>query len=119
MNNIVSPSFQVETKIGELNVVTHGIVHVSENRSLTIKVLDLEFTFLFINDTGENRWEAIVTGKAITFNVFNSNNPLGSGVLEPIKLCKVNEKDLSMTFYVWTPDRKASLRLLSYVFYIN
>lgn len=122
--SIVNANLDSSTKatvtIGDLEVVESGMVHISQNQSLSIKLAGLKFTFNFKKDESDSTQHvkyAADNPKELVVDLINFNNALGSGLLKPLELGTLAGRRLLLTFFVWTPDASEGLRIVNYVFY--
>lgn len=120
MSEITGP-INVKTLVGEYEILKSGVVHVSDANPLCLTIGNLEMKFIFaVNiSTSESSWEAKVDDNILIWKLVNFNNTLGQGLLTPLKLGKINNRELLASFFVWTPNLSEGLRIINYVLYIG
>ncbi len=116
INGISSDAF-----LGNLEVLRSETVHVSPERKLKINVNDLSLVFSFSTDSSvkETKISTSVDNKTLNLNLINFKNPLGEGLLAPAEVGTLNRRKLYLSFFVWTPNHDAGLRIINYVLYIG
>jgi hypothetical protein len=110
----------VKSYIGNLEIIGNGNVHVSAENPLNLIIgNELEMEFIFLPDTKDKNFRTTykTEGKKWIWELFNFNNPLGTGVLKPIEVGTLNAKKLFVSFYSWKPNENSEVRIVNYVIY--
>ena len=109
----------IKIEIDDYEVFSSGTIVTNANEDL-IKFLieDLIFEIQFLDeDNGEQKvnFESS-SDKKVRFKFINFNNPLGTGNVVPVKLGRLNEKDLYFNFRVisFSGDKGVSGKTLYY-----
>jgi hypothetical protein len=111
---------KVKAYAGNLEVIGEGNVHISEERPLKLLIgKDLEMEFNFISDSSTKKFNTSyrTEGKKWIWELTNYDNPLGSGVLNPIEVGTLNSRKLFVSFFSWRPNTNSENRIVSYIVY--
>lgn len=108
-----------KVKVGSLEVLTSGVVHVGKDTNLFLDYGGLKMEFRFESDGKETRFAGEVQNEVLTWKLFNFSNSLGQGKLEPIRIGALNNRELHVSFFVWSPDAENGLRIINYVLYLG
>lgn len=93
--------FDVKVKVGEYEVVAAGEIHaVDLPIDFVVNGLNLRFVFETGREGSESRYESEQVGDVFVIKMFNFNNELGEGVLEPLVFATFGSRDIAITFYV-------------------
>lgn len=107
--------------IGDLELIDNGIAHISNNEELKILITsDLILRFTFVNDDNDKSHridKKLINEKDLAILCINFDNPLGEGVLSPVRLGTLGGKDFYITMFVWNTNTDIGLRVLSYNIY--
>jgi hypothetical protein len=113
-NGMVYPRVTVRTS-GK-DVIASGSVNTFSNDNLEIKIAQFKFIFNFISSGSEQKIEYRNSGsETLILDVYNFNNSLGTGVITPIKIGTLMERELFLSFIVYTPAPSAP-KLIHYTF---
>jgi hypothetical protein len=119
---VVLNSGPYRTFVGDFEVLTDGTVHISSERPLHVMLNDLKVEFTFHTDSANLSQRVSYTAvqqKTLTINIYNFNNSFGTGILDPVKIGTLSDRELFCTFFVWTPSLAEGMRIVNYVFYIR
>ena len=107
-----------ETRTGDLLLLKSEMVHVSEDRDLTIKIDDLSISFIFSDDQNKDKISLnLKDNKTLEVICNKFENSLGEGIVRPFPIGEIEEKELYLSFYVWTIDLKKNRRIINYCLY--
>ena len=86
---------------GSLNTFdqTPILLEISDNNK---KFLKIQFEFKTDKDISETRTEVAINEDTMVFSLTNYDNPLGTGLVEPLQFAKYNSKLLYILFYVYS-----------------
>ncbi|HCG8549714.1 TPA: hypothetical protein N2898_004599 [Vibrio parahaemolyticus] len=111
---------KVTLVVDEKEVLTSGIAHLDGTKSVSLKVEDLSIKFLFENDGSGSRYTGRAIGNTeLELTLWNFNNSLGEGKLDPIPIGQLEGKKLFLSFYVNTLSEKENVRRFEYVLYLG
>jgi hypothetical protein len=113
---------EIKVKVGDLVVLASGTVHAFDSARLVITVAALKYTFNFFTnavDKPKVDWIAAPNDTLnMAINVYNFDNALGTGVVQPIKIGIIENDYIYLSFYVWAPTGSANgLKIINYVIY--
>lgn len=100
-------------KIGDYEVIASGIVHTGEVE-INFEIVGLKINFTFNTDDGSPRFLGSLNEKSLTIALYNVNEALGEGKLEPVEIGSIGGKSLYVTWFVNTLDN--NLRQFNYTF---
>lgn len=104
--------------INDLEVIENGVIHMYDNAEFVLKVGDNLILRIQFESDEENKSHHVASTlnspNDLTIQCYNFNSSLGEGILTPTKLGTLDNKDMFITFYVWTSDAQKGLRILSY-----
>lgn len=111
---------QIQIKVGNQELLTSGIVHLEHDQRIQINIDGLSFAFIFKNDADSTpRYEGSVVNSILEFTLFNHRNSFGEGILNPIEVATLNNRVLSLTYYVHTINSEKCGRRFEYAFYLG
>ena len=86
---------------GSLNTFdqTPILLEISDNNK---KFLKIQFEFKTDKDISETKTEVAINEDTMVFSLTNYDNPLGTGLVEPLQFAKYNSKLLYILFYVYS-----------------
>ena len=98
-------------------VVANGSVYTFDPSNITFRLFGLTYHFQFAKDEKGQRVENTKTGeKAIQLVVFNFDSPLGTGLLAPIEVGKIEGKILYLILGIYALSEGKN-KLIHYTFY--
>lgn len=109
----------VQVKVGALELLHSGLVHLDGEDWVEIKILDLSLRFKFISDGGEARYDSDVVDKTLNITLANFRNSLGEGKLKPIHIGHIAERKLYLTFFSNTLSLEDNVRQFEYALYLG
>lgn len=111
---------EIKTFIGNKELIKSEMLHLDQS-SVRINISDLTLIFEFKSDTAvvEKVAKEIVNDKTLKIKCYNLDNSLGEGVLAPIEIGFIDNKNLYLSFFVWTPNKSEGKRLLNYCLYLG
>lgn len=114
IENIQNPDF-ITSYSGDLQIVGNGIAPCTVNMPLRLKIKDLEIIFEFDSDESKEMKEIRqIDGKKLTLTLFNFDNSLGSGIIEPVEFGFMDNKKIYISYWIWTPSNKDSKRIINW-----
>lgn len=120
---IVSGELKIKVEIDNLEVIGCGMLHSTSGKEIII-TLDNQMTLYirFKKDIQKKLSRAAITPFENDSNkgyldIYNFENSLGSGILEPMRIGDINNREVYFSFYTWffTNDN----RIINYVFYLG
>ncbi|MGL4924216.1 hypothetical protein LEO80_05770 [Aeromonas caviae] len=108
-----SNNFPVRVTIPGYQVIASGIVHLSSTE-VKFELANLVIKYKFISDSSGVRFDAAVINNELIINLYNFNNGLGEGKLEPTEIGTLGDKKLFATWYVNT--LQSNIRQFGYTF---
>ncbi len=105
----------VKKFVNGYEVIDSGTIHVAGD-SLQLVLDGMPIDILFKDDGGNARFITEVDGLSLKISLFNFNNPLGEGRIEPIGVATSQGRDIKLTFFSHTIDKAKSERVFSYTF---
>lgn len=107
--------------IEDLELIDNGIAHIHNDCELKINITeDLILRIGFKKDEDEKAHRVdkqLNDERDLSILCVNFGNGLGEGLLTPIKLGKLDGKDMFVSLFVWTTDSSKGMRVLSYNIY--
>lgn len=95
-------------------VIASGLVHLTEPE-LKIELSGLKIKYRFSSDNEGTRLSSDIIDNELILTLYNFNNPLGEGKLDPIEIGNIGGRKLMATFFVVTPQL-SNLRQFGYTF---
>lgn len=84
----------IKTKVGDFDVVECGSIVLNQSNLITFSIEDLEFEFVFQSEEGTEQKPYInlvtINSKKIRFQMVNYNNPLGTGIPNPLNVASLS-----------------------------
>lgn len=114
MNNLA-----ISTYVGDLIVEHTSTVNISKKFPLKIEIHSLEILFEFIDDDDIIGSDIKFTSKNKqgTFKLINYKNAIGEGLDEPINIAEHGNKDIWLSFNIWTKNFDKGLYIVNYTIY--
>lgn len=109
----------LQIKTSGRDVVVAGTVITADNKNLEFQLAELRIVLTFEADGGEPRiGTATASGSTLSLDLFNFNNPLGSGTTLPIEIGTLAHRKLllSFTIYALSPE---SIKTVHYTFMVG
>lgn len=106
----------VKVKTGNYEVLTSGVVHTKES-DISFEIAGLKINFIFKSDDGTARFQGVTGDKSLTIEIFNTNNILGEGKLEPIEIGTIGGQSLNATWFINTLE--GTHRQFNYTFLLK
>lgn len=93
----------MDIKIDSYNILESGSVITHDNKNVLFRIAPLQFTLEFktIKDSPVNI-ETVSDDKSMRIILTNFNNPIGQGIVRPINVGTINEKDIYIQFVVYS-----------------
>lgn len=118
--SIASPKFTIQKFVGELKVIDSGVLHGNSSKPIRFLIDDFELIFNFINNDAVST-QKIETesedspGLKLKLTLVNFNNPLGSGLLDPVKIVFYKGRNIYISFFtnVVEENRQFTYSILS------
>lgn len=110
--------FEVKASVKGYEVVSTGEIHAVEC-PIDFVVAGLKFRIAFKDDSSSqtSRYVSEIIDQTLVLNLYNFNNSLGEGVLEPLVIASTNGRNIAITFYVYSIKGPAGVgRRFSYAF---
>ena len=103
----------VQVKTGDYEVISSGIVHTN-GTEITFNIASLKVKFTFNVDDGSARFQGSISDNTLIIALYNFNDSIGEGKLDPVEIGSVGGKNLYVTWFVTTIDDK--MRQFNYSF---
>ncbi|MBC3336611.1 hypothetical protein HU732_09930 [Pseudomonas proteolytica] len=113
--------FEVKASVKGYEVISTGEIHAVEC-PIDFVVAGLKFRIAFKDDFSSptSRYVSEIIDQTLVLNLYNFNNSLGEGVLEPLIIATTNGRDIALTFYVFSiPSPLGVGRRFSYAFLLG
>ncbi|HDT5888160.1 DUF6864 domain-containing function [Aeromonas dhakensis] len=108
--------FQVKVTTNNLEVIASGVVHLTTN-DVQFQIANLKINLCFKSDSGNGRYEGRIENGELFLDLFNHNNSLGEGRVDPVPIGEVMGRQLFISWYANTVSD--NLRQLSYSFMLR
>ncbi|ENU16262.1 hypothetical protein QUG64_06415 [Acinetobacter lwoffii] len=98
------PRFTIQKFVGELKVIDSGVLHCESSKPIRFLIDDFELVFNFINNDAIST-QKIETkaennpGLKLKLTLMNFNNPLGSGLLDPVQVVFYKGREIYVSFF--------------------
>ena len=86
---------------------------------IRFEVEKMIFVFNFATDDGKPRYLGEVKEGELHLTLFNHSNSLGEGMFAPINVATLEDKILSLTYYVTTLNSVEKVRRFECTFYLG
>lgn len=116
---MINGTLEISIHVGNLELLTSGIVHLDKEEPITIRIDDMKFIFEFKNDNGEPRFFGSVKDDSLIISLFNHKNQLGEGMMTPIGVATLDNRPLLVTYYATTFGSEKNIRRFEYAFYLG
>lgn len=110
---IQNSQYPLKVTTSNYEVIASGLVHLTEPE-LTFNLANLILKFNFKSGSDGTRVDAEVIDGALIINLYNFDNSLGQGKIEPIEIGTLGGRRLFSTFYVNTSEK--NIREFKYTF---
>lgn len=113
--------FEVKASVNGYEVVHTGEIHAVEC-PIDFVVAGLKFRVAFKDDSSNtaSRYISEIVDQMMVLNLYNFNNSLGEGVLEPLVIASTNGRNIAITFYVFSMKGPAGTgRRFTYAFLLG
>jgi len=94
-------------------VIASGVVHLTEPE-VTFNLANLVVKYLFKTGSDGTRFDAEVIDGALVISLYNFDNSLGQGRLDPMEIGNLSGRKLFATFFVLTTE--TNVRQFNYTF---
>lgn len=112
----------VKAFVGDLEVIESGTVHVGLNRNLKLQIgNNMAMEFLFVEDKKKEKGsiKTRIDGKKMIWTLFNFENTIGEGIINPLEVGTFNDRRIYLSFYISTPNKDNENRIINYVIYLG
>lgn len=109
------PEVKITTSAG-LELVYFTTIHIA-NSFVGVVYDGLPLDIIFKKDDGMVRYHSRSMGPRVMLELFNFNNSLGEGMLDPIPFAESNGRDIKMSFFVQTLNAETFNRVISLNFF--
>jgi hypothetical protein len=106
----------VTVRTGNYEVIASGVVHTNGS-DISFDLAGLKVNFIFSNDVGGTRFHGAINENTLTITLYNFNNTLGEGKLDPVEIGMIGGRSLYTTWVVNTIENQ--LRQFSYTFLLK
>ncbi|MGI2162357.1 DUF6864 domain-containing function [Shewanella oncorhynchi] len=96
-------------------VIASGVVHLTAPE-VKFSLANLVIKYQFKNSSEDSRFIAEVIDNELVISLYNFNNSLGQGRIEPIEIGTLGGKRLFATWFVNTPTGSGDIRQFCYTF---
>jgi hypothetical protein len=107
--------FPLKITTSGYEVIASGVVHLTKPE-VKFSLANLIIKYQFKNDSDGARYGAEVTDGELVIGLYNFNNPLGQGKLEPMEIGTLGGRRLFATCFVNTPGGNDDIRQFNYTF---
>ncbi|MFH6953751.1 DUF6864 domain-containing function [Pseudoalteromonas sp. XMcav1-K] len=111
---IQNSQYPLKVTTSSYEVIASGVVHITEPE-VTFNLANLTIKFVFKSDSDGTKLEAEVVDDALIVSLYNFNNSLGQGKIEPMEIGNLDGRRLFSTFFINTPD-SSNVRQFNYTF---
>lgn len=111
-----NPQYPLKIVTSGLEVISSGVVHLVEPE-VKFSIASLTFKFRFKSESGDSRFESNIVDDEMIIDLFNFNNSLGQGKIEPMEVGTISGRRLFITFFVNTIEK--NLRQFNYTFLLK
>lgn len=113
------PYSPLQIKSAGRDVVACGTVMSADNKNLEFQIADLRIIFAFSSDGGEPRFgDSSAVGSTLQLNLFNFDNPLGSGTTAPVEIGTLHRRKLLISFWIYAPNPEG-VKTVHYTFFVG
>lgn len=112
INLIFEASVQIKAKSSGFEIIYSATFHLTSG-SLELVYEGISLDVVFIDDDGDTRYETGVSGTRMKLSLFNFNNPLGEGRIDPIPFATTGGLDVKLTFWAHNVDKAQNFRILT------
>jgi hypothetical protein len=109
-----SSQYPLKVTTSSYEVIASGVVHITEPE-VTFNLANLTIKFVFKSSSDGTRLNAEVIDDALVISLYNFNNSLGEGKIEPMEIGSLGGRRLFSTFFVNTPEGN-DIRQFNYTF---
>jgi len=109
----------VTVKSSGKDIIASGSVNTFSYDNLEVKIAQFKFVFNFINSGSEQKIEYRNDGsETLILDIYNFNSSLGVGVKSPLRIGTLMNRELYLSFRVYTLDQSDS-KLVHYTFMLG
>lgn len=111
---------QIKITSGAMEIIATGLVIQFREEHIVFELRDVKFIMIFANDPDktEPRLEAnVVENKIVELKLFNFNNPIGTGNIEPMPLGTFGDKQFYLQYRVYSMEKGS--KTIHYTFYLE
>lgn len=116
----ITEEINVEAKVGDLRVLTTGVVFSPNGKAILIDVDDVTITFNFIDDEENDKTRIntkIIDSNNAEIRLINFNNSSSQGKVVPTALMYTDNFDIHISYMVSTVNKKENHKQLTYTIY--
>lgn len=95
--------YPIKVSTGKYEIIASGVVHTEESE-IKFELAGLIVKFRFTSDTGTGRFVGTVADNALVIELYNTNNVLGEGRIDPVEIGNLGGRALCATWYVNTVE---------------
>ena len=110
---IQSSEYPLKVKTGSYEVIASGVVHLAEPE-VTFELANLIIKYSFKTGSSGTALDAEVVDGALVITLYNFDNSLGQGKIEPMEIGILSGRRLFATFFTSTIEK--NLRQFNYTF---
>lgn len=110
-----SSEFPLKITTSGYEVIASGVVHLTEPE-VKFSLANLIIKYQFKSDSDGSRFGAELVDDELVISLYNFNNSLGQGKLEPIEIGTLDGRRLFATCFVNTPAGNGDIRQFNYTF---
>lgn len=110
----------VDVKVGDLRVLTSGVVFSPNGEIIEIVVDEVTITFNFVDDEENEKTRIntkVIDDSHVEINLINFNNLTSQGKVVPTALIYADNFDIYISYMVTTLNKKLNHKQLTYTLY--
>ncbi len=107
----------IKKKVGDFNLIESGSIVLNQSNNISFFIADLEIEFVFNNnDEKKQEVKAIPIGnKKLQLQIFNFDNPLGTGPKMPMSVATLNNnEEIYLQYVIYSINE---IKILHYSWY--
>lgn len=116
----ITEEINVEAKLGDLKILTSGVVFSPNGKTIEIIVDDVSIYFKFIDDEDNEKTRInteVVNDRELQINLINFNSFSSQGKVTPKLLMYTEKFDIYLSYMVITLNKKEKHKQLTYTIY--
>lgn len=116
----VTEDINVEAKVGNLRVLTSGVVFSPKGENIEIVVDDVTIIFNFLDDEENEKTRIntkVLDDSHVEISLINFNNSSSQGKVVPTNLMFTENFDIHISYMVTTLNKKLNHKQLTYTIY--